>query len=101
MPSWTLDPVTKASLKVRGEMMSQIDDLFACAQQMPPGDRATLAQRILLSLEANDFDADSETAWSAELETRLARIEQGNFQASDWREALARIRQSISGKPSP
>jgi putative addiction module component (TIGR02574 family) len=81
--------------------MSQIDDLFASAQEMPPSDRAALAQRILLSLEANDFDADSEAAWAAELEVRLARIEQGNFQARDWREALAQIPQSLSGKPSP
>ncbi len=80
--------------------MSQIDDLFARAHQMPPSDRAALAQRILLSLEANDFDADSEAAWAAELEVRLARIEQGNFQARDWREALAQIRQSLYGKPS-
>lgn len=81
--------------------MSQIDDLFLHALGMPPSDRAALAHRLLLSLEADDFDADSETAWAAELETRLARVEAGNFEARDWREALTRMRQSLSRKPSP
>lgn len=81
--------------------MSIIDDLFARALEMPPNDRGELIHRLLLSLEANDFDADSEAAWAAELEVRLARVERGDFAASDWREALARIRQSLSGNPSP
>lgn len=100
MPSWISDQLTKTLPKVRGRTMSQIDDLFASAQEMSPDDRATLVHRLLLSLEANDFDADSEAAWEAELEVRLARIEQGDFQARDWREALTRIRQSLSRKPS-
>jgi hypothetical protein len=68
--------------------MSRIDELFTSAQEMPSNDRAALAHRLLLSLEPDDFDAESEMAWALELEARLARIEQGNFQARDWREAL-------------
>jgi hypothetical protein len=51
--------------------------------------------------EPDRFEKDHEDLWAAEIETRLARIEQGDFSASDWREALARIRQSlVQGPPA-
>jgi hypothetical protein len=81
--------------------MSPFDEFLASALQMPANDRATLAHQLLLSLEAGDFDADSEAAWATELEIRLARIERGDFQARDWRDALAQMRQSLSRKTSP
>jgi putative addiction module component (TIGR02574 family) len=76
--------------------MSRIDDLVTLALELPEADRAALARRLLLSLEPEDFDADSETTWAAELEVRLAKVEQGPFAARDWREALADIRQSLA-----
>ena len=75
--------------------MIGLDDLLNSALQLPPPDRAVLARQLLLSLEADELDADSETAWAVELEARLARVEQGQFTARDWREALADIRQTL------
>jgi putative addiction module component (TIGR02574 family) len=82
-----------------GESMSMIDDLFNLARELPEPDRAALAHRLLLSLEADAFDPDSQAAWVEELEARLAKVEQGQFAARYWREAVADIRQSLSEKP--
>ena len=78
--------------------MSTVDDVFTSAMQLPESDRAALARQLLLSLEPEDFDADSESAWQAEIELRLAAVDSGNFEARDWREAVARIRKSLSGE---
>jgi putative addiction module component (TIGR02574 family) len=72
------------------------DDLFTQALKLPEPQRAALARQLLLSLEPDDFDEDSEAAWATELEARLAAIEQGKFEAKDWRESLAEIRQSLA-----
>ncbi len=81
--------------------MSAMNDWLAIAFEMSPSERAALAHQLLLSLEEDGFDEDSEAAWAAELESRLTRIERGEFQASDWREAIARMRQSLARKSSP
>ena len=78
--------------------MSTVEDVFTSAMQLSESDRAALARQLLLSLEPEDFDADSESAWQAEIELRLAAVDSGNFEASDWREAVARIRKSLSGE---
>jgi putative addiction module component (TIGR02574 family) len=74
------------------------NDLWQQAMQLPEPDRAALAHQLLLSLEPDDFDADTEAAWAVELEARLAAVEQGRFAARDWREALADIRQALREK---
>jgi putative addiction module component (TIGR02574 family) len=76
--------------------MSVADELLSRALTLPEAERATLARQLLLSLEPDDFDADAEAAWVAELKARLARVKQGRFTARDWREAVADIRQSLS-----
>ena len=71
-------------------------DLMNSAMQLPQAQRAALARRLLLSLEPDDFDADSADAWEAEIEARLAKVESGKFKAHDWRDALAQIRQKLA-----
>ena len=75
--------------------MSTVDDIFTSAMKLSESDRAALARQLLLSLEPDDFDADSDSAWQTEIELRLASVERGGYQASDWREALARVRKSL------
>jgi putative addiction module component (TIGR02574 family) len=72
-----------------------VNDLLTLALTLPEPDRAKLAHQLLLSLETAPFDADNEAAWNAEIEARMAKVEKGEFTASDWREALGRIRQSL------
>jgi len=44
------------------------------------------------------MDPDCEEAWRAEISKRLAKIEEGDFSASDWRNAVNRIRESLGEK---
>jgi putative addiction module component (TIGR02574 family) len=76
--------------------MSTPNEILERAMELPIPERAALAHHLLLSLEAEDFDEDSEAAWAAEVEARLAAVAQGQFTASPWREAVARIRQSLA-----
>lgn len=78
--------------------MSTTQDVLNMAMQLPEPDRAALARQLLLSLEPDDFDADAEAAWAVELEKRLAAVERGEYQASDWRDVVARIRQKLTAQ---
>lgn len=81
--------------------MSVLDDLLHRALELPEPDRATLARRLLLSLEPEDFDDDSEAAWATEIAARLDRVENGQFTARDWREVIADLQKALSeGKPA-
>lgn len=76
--------------------MSLNTDILARVLDLPLSERAELARRILLSLEPNDFDADAEQLWAAEIDARLAALDRGDAVPLDWRPALDRIRQSLT-----
>ena len=77
--------------------MIQTQEILTMALQLPPEERVSLVRHLLLSLEKEEQqpDADSEAAWRAELIARMERFDRGETVASDWREALARIRQNL------
>lgn len=75
--------------------MSVAPDLFSKVLGLPGPDRAELAHRLLLSLEIEPFDQDCEAAWAAELELRANAIDSGEADATDWREAVERMRQNL------
>jgi putative addiction module component (TIGR02574 family) len=70
-------------------------DIRELALLLPRKERARLARQLLLSLEPDEMDDDYEAAWTAEIEARLARVEKGDYTASDRREAIARIRHGL------
>ncbi|MCI0743104.1 MAG: addiction module protein [Gemmataceae bacterium] len=71
------------------------NDVFQHAMGLPEPDRAALAHQLLQSLEGNDTaDSDWSSAWTSEIENRLAKVASGNFSARDWREAVADARKS-------
>ena len=78
--------------------MSLDTELVARALELPSGERAELARRLLLSLESADFDADAEQLWAEEIEARLAAVDAGTSVPTDWRPAVERIRQSLKRK---
>ncbi|HUY35922.1 MAG TPA: addiction module protein [Pirellulales bacterium] len=80
--------------------MSTANEVFAQALGLPEDARASLARQLLLSLETDDFDSDSEAAWAIEIEARLAAVERGGYAAQDWREALAEIRSRLPKEPN-
>ena len=81
--------------------MNASDEITNIVLALPQTERASLARRLLLSLEPDDFDHDSDAAWAAEIEKRMASVELGDFRATDWRESIARIRKNLAqGRPS-
>ncbi len=56
-------------------MSSSVQALEAEALQLPEADRARLIERLIASLDA---DPEIENAWAAEVERRLAEIENGS-----------------------
>jgi putative addiction module component (TIGR02574 family) len=57
--------------------------------QLPLTEREALAGRLFDSLEADDPDA--ETAWQAEIERRIAELDQGTAKPIPWAEARQMI----------
>jgi Putative addiction module component len=45
------------------------------------------------------MDPDCDEAWRAEINKRLAKIDEGDFSASDWRDAVKRIGESLGEGP--
>ena len=56
------------------------------------GERAAFAQLLLASL---DEDAEIEEAWAAEVERRIADVENGSVQVIPIAEALAQVRAAL------
>ena len=75
--------------------MSVAPDLFSKVLGLPGPDRAELAHRLLLRLETEPFGHDCEGAWAAESEQRAKAIDSGKANATDWREAVERMRQNL------
>ena len=75
--------------------MDTADNIRSQALGLNPTQRASLAHDLLVSLEEGEPDADADTAWAAEIETRSAAYAAGEVQASDWRESVARLRATL------
>lgn len=75
--------------------MSLHAGLLDRVMDLSPKDRADLARRIILSLEAAEADPDAARAWEAEIERRLAQIDRGEVGLLDWRQAAERVRGNL------
>jgi hypothetical protein len=75
--------------------MNTPDEILSRALDLPLHDRAWLARDLLLSLEPEDSDADTEAIWASEIEARSDAVARGEFTASDWRESIARVRKEL------
>lgn len=64
--------------------------LLAEALRLSPEARAALAGELIQSLEA-EVDPDAEAAWSAEIQSRLTRVDAGSAVTIPWSEARRRI----------
>jgi putative addiction module component (TIGR02574 family) len=80
--------------------MNQSNDLLGLALMLPFQERASLARQLILSLDADVVDTDAEALWQSEINARLERVAQGNYSATDWNEALARIRKALAQGPA-
>jgi hypothetical protein len=80
--------------------MAPEQELTTQAMSLPADQRAQLACRLILSLEAPDYDADADQLWEREIEQRLSAIDRGEVEPLEWRASLERARQSLRRKNS-
>ena len=75
-------------------------DIYELALDLSPARRADLARRLLQSLEPPELDPAVDDEWALEIENRMAAIDQGESELTDWRAGVERIRASLrSRKP--
>ena len=82
------------------KMTTAMRDLLDVLKKLPPRERAAITNELILSLEEEDFDPDCETAWTAEIERRMAAVDEERFSAQPWRKAIEAIRKSLSRRLS-
>lgn len=70
-------------------MSTRLEVLDAEALNLTDSERASLAQRLLASLDEN---AEVEEAWAVEVARRIAAVERGEVQDIPIAEALATLR---------
>jgi putative addiction module component (TIGR02574 family) len=73
-------------------MSTQIEVLEAEAMKLTAEERARLADRLIASLSD---DSETEEAWAAEVERRIAEIEAGRARVVPAAEAIARARDAL------
>ena len=71
-------------------MKENITDILKQALRLPPEARAALAGSLLESLD-EPLDRDAESAWEAEIASRVREIDEGKVTLIPWAEARARI----------
>ena len=74
-------------------MATQLEMLEAEALKLTASERAAFAQRLLASLHPQDIGI--EEMWAAEVERRIAEVENGTTQVVPIAEALAQVRATL------
>ena len=72
-------------------MRDQVTELAERGKELTPEDRSRLVDMLLVSLHEAPV-AEVEAAWDEEVERRLAAYDQGEVQALDGEEVLAKAR---------
>ncbi|SPD74526.1 conserved hypothetical protein [uncultured Desulfobacterium sp.] len=71
-------------------MEENIENILKQALRLPPEARAALAGSLLDSLD-EPLDRAAESAWEAEIASRVREIDEGKVTLIPWAEARARI----------
>jgi putative addiction module component (TIGR02574 family) len=71
--------------------MATKDELLSDVLRLPPEQRAELAHKLLLSLEAEPAEQDAEGEWDSELERRAREVLDGTVKTVPWKDVEARI----------
>lgn len=74
---------------------SSLEDIEAAALQLTRGERARLAEHLLMSQEEDD---EILIAWVEEAERRADAYERGEMEAIDFDEAIAQARARIANR---
>lgn len=70
------------------------------ALRLPPDARAALAGELLASLEGESVDTDREAAWADEIQRRLDAWQRGDVTSIPADDFLARLSETVGGKPT-
>lgn len=81
--------------------MATAAEILNLASQLSDSERAHVVHQLILSLEHEPFDDDCEDLWAAELEARMAAVDRGEYLASDWRDAMQRMRANLKASTKP
>jgi putative addiction module component (TIGR02574 family) len=73
-------------------MTPRVERIEAELLDLPTEDRARIAERLIASL---DQDAESDTAWRAEVERRLADLDGGTVGTVSLDETISEIERSL------
>ena len=77
--------------------MSTVDEVLTVALSLPAEDRASIAERLLASLDTTGADNSTvEEAWANEIMARAAAYARGEMKAQPWREAMADVRRRLA-----
>ncbi len=77
-------------------MTKKAVELLEDALELTPEDRADLAARLIDSLDS-DTNSDSEEAWEAEIDRRIAEIDSGAVKLIAWNDARKVLRDRAEG----
>jgi len=72
-------------------MSTAIEQVLTQALQMPPQDRAMIAERLLASLDT-EVDWEVEVAWQQEAQRRIEEIDRGEVVCLPWEQVMNRLR---------
>ena len=81
--------------------MEPVDEILERALQLSSKDRGKIVEILIRSLDPPGQDISEEEwekVWGPELERRALACERGEIEAVDWRESLARVRESLHEK---
>ena len=78
-------------------MTKSAENLLHEALQLPEGERAEIAAKLIQSLES-ESEEGVDAAWAAEIERRCAALDSGEAVTSDWADVRRRIESEIFGR---
>ena len=77
-------------------MLANSEPVIRAAMDLPLEARARLIRQLLLSLEPEDADEDSEALWLSEIEAWMDRVETGEYESQDWQESVTWLRSRLT-----
>lgn len=77
-------------------MTTTVEHVLTQALQMPPQDRAMIAERLLSSLDS-EADWEVEVAWQQEAQRRIGEIDRGEVVCLPWEQVMNRLRGNVHG----
>ncbi|TDP71148.1 addiction module protein [Roseateles toxinivorans] len=73
-------------------MPNPVDLVEAQAMKLTPDERAELAERLWLSVQADTDAAPLDPAWEAEIARRMQQIDSGEVVCRPWAEVMTELR---------